>query len=134
MVQSRVASREDIEAWHRELRAILNQVADAMRALGIARDAVGVSDAVHEVASDNAETRLEKIAKRVRRANELATRVEEAPLTVPGAPPEVDLRPWWSKLLNKVSSTARRQAAAEGLETLRLEADAAMQRAASRLR
>jgi len=35
--------------------------------------------------------------------------------------------------LNKVSSTARRQAAVEGLETLRLEADAALIRVASRL-
>jgi len=50
-----------------------------------------------------------------------------------GAPPEVDLRPRWSRLLQTISATARRIAAAEALETLRLEADAALIRATGRL-
>ena len=50
-----------------------------------------------------------------------------------GAPPEVDLRPRWSRLLQTISVTAGRTAAAEALETLRLEADAALIRATGRL-
>jgi hypothetical protein len=66
----------------------------------------------------------------VRQTNELAVRVGEHALTVPGEKPVVDLRPWWSRMLEKVSSTARRNTAAQQLETLRLEADAALSRSA----
>jgi hypothetical protein len=79
----------------------------------------------------------------VREANQLADRLLAADpalgsivhplLGVPGDKPEVDLRPWWSRLLDKISSTASRAGAAESLETLRLEADAALLRASSRL-
>lgn len=124
---------DDLEAWHRELRTLLDAVADAMRALGIARGAAGMSDAVHAVAAERGEDGFESIVRRVKRINLLAARVGEPTLSVPGAAPEVDLRPWWSRLLQRASATAQRTAIAESLETLRLEADAALVRAAARL-
>jgi hypothetical protein len=55
---------------------------------------------------------------------------EQEQWAVPGERPVVDLRPWWSRVLEKVSATARRNTAAQQLETLRLEADAALLRCA----
>lgn len=118
----------DREEWVRALMTILDSAADIMRMLGIAEGAVGISDAVHGGAANTAEERMAKLEKLVRQANELAARVGERALTVPGEKAEVDLRPWWSRMLEKVSSTARRNTAGQQLETLRLEADAALVR------
>lgn len=119
------------EQWVASLREILHEVADLTRVLGIAEGAVGLSDAVHAGAADTASERMKRLVRRVRQANELATTVGEATLTVPGEAPVVDLRPWWSRMLEKVSATARRNTAAQQLETLRLEADAALLRCAT---
>jgi len=54
-------------------------------------------------------------------------------LGVPGDKPEVDLRPWWSRILQAISGVASRASLAESLETLRLEADAALIRASGRI-
>ena len=116
------------EEWMRALRTILDEVAELTRVLGIAEGAVGVSQAVHGGAAATAEDRLKNLEQLVRRANEIAVRVGEHAMTVPGEKPVVDLRPWWSRMLEKVSSTARRHTAAQQLETLRLEADAALVR------
>lgn len=134
---------DDLAAWHRELRDLLDATADAMRALGIATASAGLSKSVHVTAADSAGQTIATIATRVRRTNALAQRLADADPTladvalpllgVPGAAPDVDLRPWWSRVLQKVSATANRASAAEGLETLRLEADAALQRAAAAL-
>lgn len=123
------------EEWERYvgcLRAILDEVAELTRILGIAEGAVGVSEAVHGGAAKDAEARMERLEHMVRNANELAALVSEPTLTVPGEKPVVDLRPWWSRILEKVSSTARRNTAAQQLETLRLEADAALVRSVGR--
>ena len=120
------------EEWTRALRTILDEVAELTRVLGIAEGAVGVSDAIHGGAAKSAEERMVKLEKLVRQTNELAARVDEPTMTVPGEKPIVDLRPWWSRMLEKVSSTARRNTAAQQLETLRLEADAALLRSAGR--
>jgi hypothetical protein len=118
------------EAWVRALRTILDESAELRRVLGIAEGAVGLSDAVHGGAAGSAEERMKKLERLVREANELAVRVGEPPMTVPGEKPVVDLRPLWSRLLEKVSATARRNTAAQQIETLRLEADAALLRSA----
>lgn len=120
------------EQWISILRAILHEVADLTRVLGIAEGAVGISEAVHGGAANDAEARMERLERMVRNANELAARLGEMAMTVPGEAPIVDLRPWWSRILEKVSSTARRNTAAQQLETLRLEADAALVRAIPR--
>lgn len=73
---------------------------------------------------------MKQLLSMVRKANELAARVGEIALTMPGEKPIADLRPWWSRVLEKVSATARRNTAAQQLETLRLEADAALLRSA----
>jgi gamma-glutamyl:cysteine ligase YbdK (ATP-grasp superfamily) len=111
---------------------ILDEVATITRVLGIAEGAVGVSGAVHGGAAEDARERMQKLERMIRKANELAARVGEATLTVPGEKPIVDLRPWWSRVLEKVSATARRNTAAQQLETLRLEADAALLRSVGR--
>jgi hypothetical protein len=116
------------EQWAVILREILNEVADLTRMLGIAEGAVGLSDAVHAGAAITAEERMKRLVRTVRRANELAVRIDEQAMTVPGEAPVVDLRPWWSRMLEKVSATARRNTAAQQLQTLRLEADAALLR------
>lgn len=121
-----MASERD--GWVRALRTILDETAELMRVLGIAEGAVGISEAVHGGAASSAEDRMKKLEGLVRQANELAARVGEHAMTVPGEKPVVDLRPWWSRILEKVSSTARRNTAAQQLETLRLEADAALLR------
>ena len=138
-----MAIDDDLAAWHGQLVQILEATADAMRKLGIARASAGLSSSVHEVAADSAEATVDTIAPRVRRANELALRLVAADptlaevvhplLEVPGAAPIVDLRPWWSRLLQKVSGTASRASVVERLETLRLEADAALLRASGAL-
>ncbi|HEY5945549.1 MAG TPA: hypothetical protein VIV40_08655 [Kofleriaceae bacterium] len=120
------------EEWVRALRTILDDVAVLARILGIAEGAVGISDAVHGGAATDAEQRMTRLERTVRNANELAARLGETPLIVPGEKPVVDLRPWWSRVLEKVSATARRNTAAQQLETLRLEADAALLRSMSR--
>ncbi len=120
------------EEWMRALRTILDEVAELTRVLGIAEGAVGVSQAVHGGAAATAEDRLKNLERLVRQANEVAVRVGEHAMTVPGEKPVVDLRPWWSRMLEKVSSTARRHTAAQQLETLRLEADAALVRCVER--
>ena len=129
---------DDLVTWARQLRAILDATADAMRTLGIATNAVGLSDAVHAAAATSSEHAFAKIVKLVREANGLAERIvannpEHRAIVLPllSVPGErtVDLRPWWSRLLDRVSATARRNSAAESLETLRLEADAALVRA-----
>jgi hypothetical protein len=134
---------DDLARWYHQLRAILDAVADATRSLGIARAAGGISDAIQDAAESRADDVLERIAKLVRKANALAARLHDADpsladvvhplLGIPGAPPEIDLRPWWSRLLQKISTTAQRTSAVESLETLRLEADAALLRATGRL-
>lgn len=134
---------DDLARWHRQLGVILEAVADANRVLGIARASVPLSDAVLDASLSRADQLLERIIKLVQQANELAGRLYAADrsladvvhplLGVPGERPEVDLRPWWSRLLQKLSATANRTAWAESLETLRLEADAALLRATSRL-
>ncbi len=118
------------EQWALILREILNEVADLTRMLGIADGAVGLSDAVHAGAARTAEERMTRLVRTVRRANELAANIGEQAMTVPGEAPVVDLRPWWSRVLEKVSATARRNTAAQQLQTLRLEADAALLRCA----
>jgi hypothetical protein len=122
----------DADEWTRQLKMILDTTADTRRVLGIAENAIGVSDAVHGGAAKAAEDAFPRLVKLVRTANVIAARLGESPLTVPGEAPEVDLRPWWSRILEKVSSTARRNTVGQQLETLRLEADAALQRAAAR--
>lgn len=139
-----MTAHDDLAAWHRQLRRILDSVADATRALGIARGAGGISDAIQDAADSRAEDVIERIAKLVRQANQLAEQIHAADpatgpivhplLGVPGDKPEVDLRPWWSRLLDKISSTAVRASVAERLETLRLEADAALIRASAHSR
>ena len=125
---------DDLKAWHRELQSLLADVAETVRVLGIAQNSSGISDSVHSAAAERGETAVARIAAHVRRVNALAVRVNEPTLSIPGEAPEINLRPWWSRLLDKVSSTASRVSAVESLETLRLEADAALMRAASRLR
>jgi hypothetical protein len=134
---------DDLARWHRQLGVIVDAVADANRVLGIARASAPLSDAVLDAAESRADRLLERIVELVQQANDLAGRLHAADrsladvvhplLGVPGERPEVDLRPWWSRLLQKVSSTANRIAWAESLETLRLEADAALLRATGRL-
>jgi hypothetical protein len=138
-----MSTADGLAAWHHQLRLVLDAVADASRALGIARNTVAISDSIEGAAASRAEDVLERIDKLVRQANQLAERlhaddpaladVVQPLLGVPGARPEIDLRPWWGRLLDKISSGARRASAAESLETLRLEADAALIRAAGRL-
>lgn len=128
----RVSMTHEQEQWVQCLRTILNEVAEVTRVLGIAEGAVGISDAVHGGAAKDAEARMTHLEQLVRNANEVAARVGEMAMTVPGEKPVVDLRPWWSRVLEKVSSTARRNTAAQQLETLRLEADAALLRCAGR--
>jgi len=138
-----MTAHDDLAAWHRQLLKILETVADATRVLGIARNAGGISDAIQAAAGSRAEAAVERIAKLVRQANELAERILATDPTagsivhpllgVPGDKPEVNLRPWWSRLLEKFSPTVSRAGAAESLETLRLEADAALIRASSAL-
>ena len=120
------------DEWVRVLRMILDEVSTITRVLGIAEGAAGVSSSVHGGAATDAEERMQKLERMVRKANEVATRVGELALTVPGEKPIVDLRPWWSRMLEKVSATARRNTAAQQLETLRLEADAALLRSVGR--
>jgi hypothetical protein len=122
----------DLEDWIRQLRLILDATADTKRTLDIAENAVGISDAVHGGAAGATAESLPRIVELVRAANAIGVRLGEPELGVPGEAPEVDLRPWWSRVLERVSSTARRNTAGQRLETLRLEADAALQRAASR--
>ena len=134
---------DDLVTWARQLQTLLDATADAMRALGIATNAAGVSDAVHAAAASRSEHAFPNIVKLVRDTIALAERIvagnrAHGPivlplLSVPGEQTVVDLRPWWSRLLDKVSATARRNSAAEGLETLRLEANAALERASTAL-
>jgi hypothetical protein len=138
-----MSTDDDLARWHAQLRAILDAVADATRAFGIARASTGIADAIEDAADSRGEDSVERLAKLVRKANRLADRMLEADrsladvvhplLGVPGARPEIDLRPWWSRLLHKISTVAQRTEAAESLETLRLEADTALIRATSRL-
>src|SRR6186713_899485 len=106
---------DDRAAWTRQLRLILDITADAMRTLRIANNAVGVSGDIHGAAADSTENRFGRIVKLVREANEIAVRIGEPTLIVPGEKPEIDLRPWWSRVLENVSSTARRNTAGEQL-------------------
>ena len=133
-------SRDDeLARWYHQLRAILDAATDATRTLGVARASGAISDNIDDAASSRAEEVVTRIVELVAEANASAERIHQADprmaavvhplLGVPGAPPEIDLRPWWSRLLQKVSATARRADAAESLETLRLEADAALVRA-----
>jgi len=138
-----MAIEDDLARWHRELHAILNAVADTTRALGVARASVGISSAVTGSADDRGDEGIERIARRVQTANAMAERLQAADPTlgavvqpllgVPGERPEVDLRPWWSRLLRHVSPGLQRTEAVESLETLRFEADAALMRAVTRL-
>src|SRR5512134_3608484 len=96
------------EEWVRVLRMILDEVATLTRVLGIAEGAVGISGSVHGGAAADAEERMKQLLSMVRKANELAARVGEIALTMPGEKPIADLRPWWSRVLEKVSATARR--------------------------
>ena len=120
------------DEWARHLKMILDATADTSRMLSLADNAVGFSDSVHGGAASSAQDAMPRLVRLVRSANEIAARLGEPALTVPGEAPEVDLRPWWSRMLEKVSATARRNAAGQQLETLRLEADAALQRTAVR--
>jgi hypothetical protein len=122
----------DLEDWVRHLRLILDATADTKRTLDIAENAVGISDAIHGGAANATAEGLPRIVQLVRAANAIGARLGELELAVPGDAPEVDLRPWWSRLLERVSSTARRNTVGQQLETLRLEADAAVQRAVTR--
>jgi hypothetical protein len=126
-----LARMSDAEEWARRLRTILDATAEAKRVLDIADNSTGVSDAVHSGAGSKAEESMRRVVKLVYEANAIAARIGEHTLTVPGEAPSVDLRPWWSKLLDKVSSTARRNTAGQQLETLRLEATDALQRASA---
>lgn len=125
-------TNSDADEWSRHLRVILDATAEAVRVLAIADNASGVSDAVHGGAASKAEDSMVRIVRLVREANVVATRIGEHNLTVPGEAPQIDLRPWWSRLLDKVSSTARRNTAGQQLETLRLEATDALERTTSR--
>jgi hypothetical protein len=125
------ATRDELTAWRDQLAQIIATVADLLRALGISRDAGGLSAPVESAGADHVEAALDELKARVRRANAAAERLLAADpslaeiahplLGVPGDKPVVDLRPWWSKLLQIFSSTAQRASIAESLETLRLE-------------
>lgn len=138
-----MAVDDDLARWHRELHAILNAVADTTRALGVAGASVGISSAVRASADDRGDEGIDRIAQRVQTANAMAERLRAADpslagvvqplLGVPGERPEVDLRPWWSRLLRHVSPGLQRTETIERLETLRFEADAALMRAVTRL-
>jgi hypothetical protein len=138
-----MVTTDDLARWHQLLRAILDAVADASRALGGARASGGLSGSVGRAMHSRAEELLDQICALVDEANLLAGRIALADasladivhplLGVPGERPEIDLRPWWSKLLLLLSSTAHRTSAGESLETLRLEADAALIRATGAL-
>jgi len=119
----------DAQKWGQQLRAILSATADAKRVLDIADNASGVSDAIHGGADSQAADSMRQIKRLVREANATAAQIGEEALTVPGETPIVELRPWWSRLLDKVSGTARRNTAGQQLETLRLEVTAALERA-----
>src|SRR5207237_7752305 len=128
-------------AWHHQLRLVLDTVADGTQAFGVTGDPLGVSDVIEGGPIGDAGDVMARVDKLVRQANELAERLHAADprlaevvyplLGIPGAPPEVDLRPWWRRVLDKISGHQAR--AVEQLETLRLEADAALIRAAGRL-
>lgn len=118
----------DQDEWRRHLMMILDATADTSRMLSLADNAVVYSDAVHGGAASGAQDAMPRLVALVRSANAIAVRLGEPALTVPGEAPIVDLRPWWSRMLEKVSSTARRNTAGQQLETLRLEADVALQR------
>ena len=122
----------DQEEWARHLKMILDATADTSRMLALAENSAGISGDVQGGAASSAEAAMPRIVSLVRSANAIAARLGEPALTVPGEAPEVDLRPWWSRMLDFVSSTARRNTAGQQLETLRLEADAALQRTAVR--
>jgi hypothetical protein len=138
-----MAVDDDLARWHRELHAILNAVADTTRALGVAGASAGISRAVSRSADDRGGEGIDRIVQRVQAANAIAERLQAADpalaavvqplLSVPGERPEVDLRPWWSRLLGLISPGMRRTEAVESLETLRFEADAALMRAVTRL-
>lgn len=133
----------ELTRWYEQLREILDASADAVRELGVTRASVGLSDGIEGASAGNAAALLKRIDALVRDANARACRIGASDpalhdvvhplLGVPGEPPEVDLRPLWSRLLQRVSVTARRGTAVEQLETLRLEADAALLRVTPRL-
>ena len=122
----------DHDDWANHLKMILDATADTTRMLQLAQNAGGVSDSIQVGAGSSAEQAMPRLVGLVRSANSIAARLGEPALTVPGEAPEVDLRPWWSRMLDLVSSTARRNTVGQQLETLRLEADAALQRTAAR--
>ena len=122
----------DQDEWARHLKMILDATADTSRMLALAESSGGISGDVQGGAASSAEAAMPRIVSLVRSANAIAAQLGEPALTVPGEAPEVDLRPWWSRMLDLVSSTARRNTAGQRLETLRLEADAALQRTAVR--
>lgn len=118
----------DKDAWITQLHTILGEVADAQRAIASAQNTNGIHGVINAGAANKAVAKLVPV---VRAANEIGQRIGETPLLVPGEKPApgTDLRPWWSRLLDVVSGTARRQTADSHLETLRMEADAALVRA-----
>ncbi len=118
----------DKDAWITQLHTIIGEVASAKRAVESAQNTDGVHGMVNASAANKA---VAKLVPMVRAANEVGQRIGETPLLVPGEKPAAgtDLRPWWSRLLDVVSGTARRQTADSHLETLRMEADAALVRA-----
>jgi hypothetical protein len=133
----------ELAAWRDQLAQILATVADLLGALGVSRGAGGLSKSVESAGEAHARAALDGLKAQVRRANAAAERLRAADpglaevvhplLGVPGDRPEVDLRPWWSRVLGVLSSTAARASLVESLETLRLEADAALLRVASQL-
>ena len=138
-----MSTPDELTAWRDQLAQILTAVADMLRALGISRGAGGLSDAVASAAAGQARGALDGLKQQVRRANAAAEQLCAAEpslaevvyplLGVPGDKPEVDLRPWWSRILQAISGVASRASLVESLETLRLEADAALMRASGRI-
>jgi len=134
---------EDLAHWYRELHELLNAVANARQAYGAARGAAPLSHLYARMSDKHGEDVLERIVRWVKAINATAERlaasdpalrgVVQPLLGVPGERPEVDLRPWWSRWLGRLSANVRRTEALERLETLRFEADAAMMRAVARL-
>jgi hypothetical protein len=138
-----MAAPKALAAWRDQLAQLLDEVLELTTALGVVHSS-GDLQAPSAPANDRqVRGMLAKIQDEVRRANTAAGHlladdpgladVVHPLLSVPGEEPAVDLRPRWSRVLDFLSRTAKRATLAQALETLRLEADAAILRATGRL-
>lgn len=138
-----MSSPKQLAEWRDQLAQLLVDIADLTSLLGVEHRSDEMASLVEPLDESQVREALARIKDQVRSANAAAEQLLAADpgmaevvhplLNLPGEKPVVDLRPWWSRMLDAVSRTAKRGTVAQSLETLRLEADAAMMRAFHRL-